>query len=75
MPKYNDWTITLWHIGKDSISEYSGKLFHCEWNMAEQMILRIYSKTIEKKKRIRIEKQENPSFSIEELKKRVIEKL
>ena len=49
---YNDWIITLWHIGKDSISEYSGKMFHCAWSLSEKLILRIYSKTIEKKKKI-----------------------
>lgn len=76
VPNYNYWTITLWHIGKDSISEYAGKMFHCEWSLAEQMILRIYSKTMQKKKKIvRIERQEKPTISIEELKKRVIEEI
>ena len=75
MPKYNYWLITLWHIGKDSISEYSGEMFHCEWNLAEQMILRIYSKTIGKKNIVRSEIQQNPSIFIEELKKAIIEKI
>ncbi|MGI0051747.1 MAG: hypothetical protein ACRD8K_08420, partial [Nitrososphaeraceae archaeon] len=39
IPNYNDWIITLWHLGKDSISEYSGKTFHCEWSLAEKLIL------------------------------------
>lgn len=78
IPKYKDWIITLWHIGKDSISEYSGQMFHCEWNLVEQMILRIYTKTIENKKNniVRIEIQQNPTISIEQLiKKMSIEKL
>jgi len=78
VPKYNDWTITLWHIGKDSISEYSGKMFHCEWNLAEQMILRIYTKTIENNKnsRVRIEIQQNPTINIEQLVKKMgVEKI
>jgi hypothetical protein len=39
------------------------------------MILRIYSKTIGKKKKVRIEIQQNPSIFIEELKKSIIEKI
>ena len=75
IPKYNYWIITLWHIGKDSISEYSREMFHCEWNLAEQMILRIYSKTIEKKNKVRIEIQQNPTIPIEKLIKLGIEKI
>jgi hypothetical protein len=67
IPNYKYWIITLWHIGKDSISEYSGKMFHCEWGLAEEMILRIYSKKIENKKKVRIEIQQNPSIPIEKL--------
>ena len=75
MPNYKYWIITLWHIGKDSISEYSGEMFHCEWGLAEKMILRIYSKTIENKKKVRIEIQQNPGISIEKLIKLGIEKI
>ncbi|MGI9010182.1 MAG: hypothetical protein ACR2F1_03225 [Nitrososphaeraceae archaeon] len=77
IPHYKYWIITLWHIGKDSISEYSGKMFHCEWNIAENMILRIYSKTIGKnKKNVRIEIQQNPTLDIQQLiKKLSIEKI
>jgi hypothetical protein len=75
VPNYNSWIITLWHIGRDSISEYSRAMFHCQWNLAEQIILRIYSKTIENKNRVRIEVQYDPTISIEELKKRILEKI
>ena len=74
VPNYNSWIITLWHMGRDSISEYSGEKFHCQWNIAEQIILRIYSKTLENKtNKVRIEVQYNPTISIEELKKRILE--
>ena len=76
IPSYIYWLITLWHIGKDSISEYSHEMFHCEWGLAEQMVLRIYSKTIEKKSKVRIEIQQNPIISIEQIIKKIgIEKL
>ncbi|MGH9981073.1 MAG: hypothetical protein ACRD6U_05930 [Nitrososphaeraceae archaeon] len=73
---FNNWIITLWHIGKDSISEYSGPMFHCEWNLAENIILRIYSKRLENKKnKIRSEIQQNPNITVEELKKVILEKI
>jgi hypothetical protein len=76
LPNYKNWTITLWHIGKDSISEYSKEMFHCEWELAEKIAIRIYSKEFQDKKRkIRIELQQNPSISIEELKNAILEKI
>ena len=33
--------ITLWHIGRDALSEYSREMFHCKWDIAEKIILRI----------------------------------
>ena len=78
IPNYKDWTITLWHIGKDSISEYAGQMFHCEWSVAEQMILRTYTKIIGKNNnnRVRIEIQQNPTINIEQLIKKLgIEKI
>lgn len=75
VPNYNSWIITLWHIGRDSISEYSKEMFHCQWSLAEKILLRIYSKTIENKKRVRMEVQYNPNISIEELNKNFLEKI
>jgi len=37
---------TLWHLGRDSLSEYSREMFHCKWDIAEKMTLRIYSKEL-----------------------------
>ena len=46
-------------------------MFHCEWGLAENMILRIYSKTIgnnkKKNNKVRIEIQQNPRITIEKL--------
>ncbi len=72
IPNYKYWIITLWHIGKDSISEYSREMFHCEWSLAEKMILRIYSKTVRKSNnRVRIEVQHNPVIDLEQLFKKI----
>ena len=76
LPHYEDWTITLWHMGKDSLSEYSKEMFHCKWDLAEKMSLRIYSKELERgKKKVRIEVQQTPNISIEELKNAIIKKI
>jgi hypothetical protein len=56
VPSHKNRIITLWHIGRDSLSEYSKDMFHCKWDIAEKIILRIYSKELTNgKKKIRIE--------------------
>ena len=76
LPHYKDWTITLWHIGKDSLSEYSKEMFHCKWDLAEKMSLRIYSKEMQRgTKKVRIEVQQNPNISIEKLQNAIIRKI
>ena len=51
LPHYEDWIITLWHIGKDSLSEYSKEMFHCKWDLVEKIALRIYSKELQENKK------------------------
>ena len=77
IPSYKDWTITLWHMGKDSLSEYSKEMFHCKWDLAEKIALRIYSKELilNKTRKVRIEVQQNPGISIEELQKAILKKI
>jgi hypothetical protein len=77
LPTYKDWTITLWHIGKDSLSEYSKEMFHCKWDLAEKIALRIYSKELQKSKnkKVRIEVQQNPNISVEELQNAILKKI
>jgi hypothetical protein len=70
LPHYKDWIITLWHIGRDSLSEYSKEMFHCKWDLAEKIALRIYSKELEvsKKKKVRIEVQQIQGFLLKNYK-------
>ena len=77
LPHYKDWTITLWHIGKDSLSEYSKEMFHCKWDLAEKIALRIYTKELQKskKKKVRIEVQTKSKYFIEELQNAIIKKI
>ena len=76
LPHYKDWTITLWHIGKDSLAEYSKEMFHCKWDLAEKIALRIYSKELQTgKKKVRIELQQNPNISVGELRNTIMKKI
>jgi len=36
IPSHKNWIITLWHLGRDSLSEYSKEMFHCKWDIAEK---------------------------------------
>jgi len=76
IPSHRSWTITLWHLGRDSLSEYSKERFHCKWDIAEKIALRIYIKELTSgKKKVRIELQQNPSISIETLQKAILNKI
>ena len=73
---HKNWIITLWHLGRDSLSEYSKEMFHCKWDIAEKITLRIYSKELTNgKKKVRIEVQQNPQLDIETLQKSILEKI
>jgi hypothetical protein len=68
IPNKDDWTITLWHIHRDSYEEYSGEKFHCTWKIAKNLFLRLYSKELKLNKNIiRLEIQENPSILFKNL--------
>jgi hypothetical protein len=76
VPSHKNWIITLWHIGRDSLYEYSKEMFHCKWDIAEKIILRIYSKELTNgKKKVRIELQQNPQIDIETLQKSILNKI
>ena len=72
LPSFKEWKIVLWHIGRDSLTEYSKEMFHCKWDLVEKIAMRIYSKQIHKHKIIRAELQFNPDISVKELIMRII---
>ncbi len=58
---HKGWIVTMWHFGADSITEHSGRDFHMSWEVAENALIRTYTKDMkDRKRRIRIEKQEYP---------------
>lgn len=67
LPSFMDWTIGPWHIGRDTMTEYAGPMFHCKWDLVEKITLRIYAKKINNHKRIRAELQFDPELSLKAL--------
>lgn len=54
----------MWHFGRDSFTEYTGEKFSISVQNARHMIARIYSKEFNRKRRIRIERQEYPKKKV-----------
>ena len=86
IPNKDEWKIVLWHLGRDSITQYSGKMFECNWKEAKNLFIRIYSKELKTtgNRMVRMEIQENPDILFKQLvtdfirngeKKRLIELL
>src|SRR6058998_937544 len=62
-----NWTVLMWHFGADALTGYSGKRFCLSWKLAQDMLVRAYSKkTNGKKLRIMLERQECPRISLAE---------
>jgi hypothetical protein len=68
VPDYGSWFITMWHFGRDASITHEKKEFCIEYRTAQEIIYRIYDKEWrhDKKRRIRIEKQEYPNKSFAE---------
>lgn len=68
IPPCYEWIITMWHFGVDSVSEYAGEKFECTWQLAEGILVRLYSKEFSNKKRhVRFDKQEYPKIKLAEI--------
>jgi len=67
IPDHNTWTVTMWHFGADSSSEYAGKKFEKTWEEGENAMLRIYTKPMNGKTIIRKERQEYPNVAFEQV--------
>ena len=73
IPESNSWLVTMWHFGRDSISEYNGKQFAAAWEIGQNELLRVYSKEFpgtdrgKNKTKLRLEVQQYPRSSIEQV--------
>jgi hypothetical protein len=55
-------SVTLWHFGTDSLVRYAGEKFEVTWEIAENVLVRAYTKDLkDKETRIRLERQEYPN--------------
>ena len=62
IPAHSNWIVTLWHFGTDSLVRYAGEKFEVTWEIAENVLVRVYTKDLkEKGTRIRLERQEYPN--------------
>jgi hypothetical protein len=61
IPDYKEWLVTMWHFGRDSLIEYAGQKFSITIGKAQNILIRIYAKEMNKGKMgIRFERQEYP---------------
>jgi hypothetical protein len=62
VPSYETWVVTMWHLGRDSKTEYSGERFAFSTIDALEVLVRVYTKEMENgRTKIRLEKQEYPN--------------
>lgn len=67
VPRHPTWIVTMWHFGRDSLTEYTGEKFHITWNEGREGLLRAYAKDMKHQgTRIRLERQEYPGRSFAE---------
>jgi hypothetical protein len=65
IPDYMEWIVTMWHFGADASVEYTGERFSTTWGIAQDAVIRVYSKTMkDRKARIRLERQEYPRTTL-----------
>lgn len=61
LPDYAEWVATMWHFGADGSVEYKGERFCVTWQIAENALVRVYTKRFKDNKAgIRLERQEYP---------------
>lgn len=65
VPDYAEWVVTMWHFGADGSVEYKGERFCVTWQIAENALVRVYTKRFkDNKTRIRLERQEYPRATL-----------
>ncbi len=67
IPNHMSWVVTMWHFGRDSLTEYSGEKFEITVEVGLRLF-RAYSKTYKNHKTVRIRKeiQEYPNKPLKE---------
>ena len=65
IPGNESWNITLWHFGRDTNVEHSGKGMSLTWGYGREALYRIYTKEKNGKTVIRTERQERPNKQVD----------
>ncbi len=65
IPDQVEWIVTMWHFSADASVEYTGERFSATWGIAQDAIIRVYSKNMkDHRTRIRLERQEYPRTTL-----------
>jgi hypothetical protein len=65
IPDHVEWIVSMWHFGADASVVYTGERFSATWGIAQDAIIRVYSKNMkDHKTRIRLERQEYPRTTL-----------
>jgi hypothetical protein len=66
IPHHTNWTVKMWHFGRDALTSYSGEKFDMSWEDSLNVFHHIYSKGYGNKMKIRDEVKEYPDKSLKE---------
>jgi hypothetical protein len=68
IPDHNNWVVIMWHFSRDSLNTYKGEKFEVAWGNAKKVLTRVYTKKMKDRKyRVRIERQECPNKTLEDI--------
>jgi hypothetical protein len=68
IPDHKQWVVIMWHLGADSLVEYTGEKFAMTWETGKNALIRAYTKVMkDKRTRIRLERQECPKKIFQEI--------
>jgi hypothetical protein len=66
LPEVTDWTVVLWHYGRDSAQEFSGASFNVTFKMWCGELARIYLHHYEQSSRVRLEVVQRPEKPLQQ---------
>ena len=64
IPSYVRWKVTMWHFGRDGKTEYSGDGFSVTFGHTRDTLVRIYTKSKNNGKVLRLEIQQTPNKTL-----------
>jgi hypothetical protein len=67
IPAVEDWTVVMWHYGKDSAQEFSGESFNITFKMWCGELARIYVHEHDRSRKVRWEVTETPKKPLQEV--------